>query len=447
MSTRHIADLLARSFDEELSEAERASIIQHLATCEECRSLQGKLRRADARLSSAGGLTSSLRPLDTARRAPSVLGSIALTGAVLVVALIVGNVLYTQRVGQPAQSAEPSVAVAPSPSALRSPRATEPAISPFFLLLARTATGDTTAGAISRIDIVSVNGEIRSSHDLAAMLGAPVYDGATRLAYWRRGATGTVNELVVWDMARDTARVIYQTESQASVPIWSAARDQLVFVLENGALPENLVVVDATSGSDRELVVYTSRPTVDPIYADDRVIAGYVRTGGYEVVDAHTGQLLSSFPTSSFVGYGGTQTSRDGMVVELKTNFEAPSRPLYVWRAEAPNDPVAVVQQGELHDPVFRPGRTELYYGDGFDLRVLEYHTGRSGLVHAFPRTAFGWPTPIAFDDTGEHLLVRSHVGLQIFAIRGQQFELVSDARLAEPRALVLGLIQADNLN
>lgn len=441
---RHVGDLLARSLDEDLSEAERVSVIEHLAGCEDCRELQAELRRTEARLSSAVAPTSSLRPLSKASRASSFLGPIAVTGAALLVALIVGNGLYAQRAGQPGQSVEPMATEAATSSPPSSPQPSQSAASPFFLVVGRTAEAGT--GSISRVDIVSVQDAIRSSHELVGLLGGPVYDGATKLAYWRRGSGTTASELVVWDMARGTTRTVFRSESQAGTLIWSAGRDRLVVVVKNDSLSDRLVVIELASGSSREVAVFSDRPTVDPIYADERVIAGYGRTGTYEVLDARTGQLLSAFPISSFVGYGGTQPSRDGMVFDLETNFEAPARPLYVWRVDAPQDPVAVVEQGELHDPLFRPEHSEILYGDGFELEVVDYGTGHGEVVHAFPRTDFGWPTPIAFDARGEHLLVRSHAGFQVFAMRDRQLQHVADARLADPRVSVMGLIAAADM-
>lgn len=365
-----------------------------------------------------------------------------LAGAAAVAAAVVAAAVLANSAFAPKQQAPFTGSSSPTdaPKQSASPVAAKPsggASSSFFLLLVRP--GSAGEGG-PRLEVVSQDGADRRSHDLAGLVDSPVYDGSTRVAYWRRGDAGY--ELALWEIREDSTRLLYETGLKVGRPVWSATKDALVFAVAEQDGSTTLVTVEATGASSRQVSVAGSS-TLSPIFADERVVAGYRRAGGYDVVDAVTGRVLAAFPTSGFAAYGGGQSSADGMALTLRTNFEAPARPLYVWRADAPRDPVVVLDRGSFHDALFRPGHSAVLYADDFAIGLVDYATGRSATLMTFPRTPFGWPKPLAFDAGGEHVVIRSASGYQIFAIAQDRLQHVADARLDASGEPVIGLIPA----
>lgn len=434
MINEHVAELLARSFDEHLSQSEQQRVVEHLGSCAECRQLETELRRSERLVASLPTGRAELPALAAPAAPASALGAFVATAAVLFVALLVGGVLFQLRSGEPVGTEPPTVPTA-------TPTAPPVQGEPFRMLVARPVNPRQPYGAIGRIDVLSPRGEVLAQHDVGGVV--IVYDGGTRVAYWQPDASGGQGfALVLWDLLTDETRVLLRTGTTGSTPIWSADRAFLVFVLE-GDEPQ-LVSVHVASSEVRQITSFEGRATVYPVYADDEVVAGYAEGGGFEVVDARTGASRSSWPHGTFVGYGGSEAGRDGVIFTLVANFEAPDGPLHVWRAASPSELLATVDWEEdgLHSPLFRPGHAQLVYGSGFDLKVLDYGTGESRLLHTFPRTDWGWPRPVAFDEGGAYLLVETDGGYLVFSLREDGLERVDAGRpLTIVRAWVFGLI------
>jgi hypothetical protein len=243
--------------------------------------------------------------------------------------------------------------------------------------------------------------------------------------------------LVVWDTASDASRTLLTltTERPNGEIVWSAERDRLILaVRDQVGTNGRLLVIDAQTGRSADLFRRPAPPV--PVYGDSRIV---VATAGrnYEVFDARDGKVITRADIAS---YGSIGASRDAVLFGLVRTFKAPAGPMHVWAAQRPSEFVGTISDPELDSPLFRPGRAELFFSSGHDIRAIDYRAGTTRTI--LRGSPDGVPVAIAFDETGQHLLLRDGRGLALYTDEDGVFEKTKEAEFAlESEAIAIGLV------
>jgi hypothetical protein len=445
---RHAEQLLARSYEEDLSEADRTWLAAHLASCDACRELQRELTVAEEKLELPEPARDvparpELRPSGGQRR-----GAFALAGstAVIVLAALAIGTLREQ-----------------SPAATGAPATDTPTMNTPRVVFARHVVLDTVPGggpvmteAFDAFVVVTPGGVSRTHNIGGVGVGAPVFDGRGRIAYARRasitrpsGQTTGPSELVVWDAQTDRERVLFSPGDEVlnGGPLWSADRKSLVVSTRTagtGSAPQSrLLLIDAESGATRTLNVSGGGDgagplgsTIAPLYVDAQVIVA-IRGSSYLVLDATSGAVRTQAPLrvpGSFMGeYSAIAASSDGTAFELLRRFESDSGPLWIWNVRDPGTDIAKVNQRGISDPIFWPGRTEVVFsaargtGSTPGLTALDYRTGITRQLASPP----GPIRVLAVDTSGRFALVQTDSGIQLLERTGDDLNVRPDLSFA----------------
>jgi hypothetical protein len=420
--SKHADQLLARSFEEELSAAERMWLAAHLDSCRSCRDLERELNLAEERLERQE-VASDVPARPERRPSGSWRNALVLAGAAAIV--VSGITLATLRAELPVATAAPSTAT-PSRSAAT---AAGPRVVFVHSVVLDTIPGGgaVTTDAYDSFEVLAPGGT-RQSHQIAGVaVGRPVFDGRERFAYWRRASitrpSGTISgayEVVVWDVRSDRERVLLTLGDERSNGslFWTADRKSVVVPTRTttgtaGATQNGLLLFDADTGATRALLPSGDGAGVGPFYVDAQVIVG-VRGSSYVVLDAASGAVRGQTPlrvvTSFLQQYAHLVSSPDGTVLELHRRFESEAGPLWIWSAKDPGTDLAKVDERGISDPIFWPGRSEVVFSGLSGLSAVDYGSGRTRPLVSPP----GVRSVIAVESGGRFALVGGDAGLQI---------------------------------
>lgn len=444
----HVDELLASARDERLSIVARDQVRRHLSICLRCRELDAELSAADERLKAFHtGSAMAVPPLSTLASAFGHEGPLRALGvvAVLVVAVTIGSLLSERGAGPAGSNAGLPSSPRPTVVATATASPSDSKEPPVSVLVVRPKVldqipggGSVVTSAFDRLEVRSLTGDLILAHRIDGIgVGSPSFDGASRVAYWRKTSMGDPRwDLMVWDTRSRTSRSLLTLNSgRPEGPVWSAERDRLVFAIrgEQGG-GARLVIADVASGRLTDLLRRSTVPS--PVYADQGIVVG-VAGQAYEVFRVDDGSVVNKTTIKS---YGAMGASRDGVLFGLTTRFEAPSGPLELWNAEEPSRPIASVPNRGLDAPIFRPSSTEVVFTTGKDLRALDY---RSAVVRTlFSASGDGTAVAVAFDETGRYLLVRDAAGLELYEAQGGSFDRIGSAQIQlDAGAQVFGVI------
>jgi hypothetical protein len=301
---------------------------------------------------------------------------------------------------------------------------------------------------------IEAAGRPRQSHAIAGVgIGAPIFDGRGRVAYWRVASMTRSLEiagpydLVVWDIRTDRDRVVLspRDEGPGGTVRWSADRKSLVVLTR--ARPATgrdrlarLLVIDAESGTTRVLGA-PAVEAVTPLFADAQIVAG-IRGTSFVVLDATTGavrtQAAMRVPGTPMGEYTNLLSSPDGTVVEVLQRFESDAGPLWIWNVRDPTKDIAKVDERGISDPVFWPGRTEVVFARSSGLAVVDYRSGRTRPLASPP----GPMALVAVESGGRFALVRGDAGLRIVERVDDELRARPDLPLAVgSRLMPLGVV------
>jgi hypothetical protein len=425
---QHADQLLARSFEEDLSDAEGSWLKTHLASCAQCRELRRDLDVAEQRLEQQES-TDEL----PARPEPGFAGgwrrnALVLAGAAAIVALGIG--LATLREDIPVASDAPPT---PSPVA-----ALPQAVFAHYVVLDQVPGGGAVVtSAFDSIELIGPGGQ-RQSHSIGGVaLGQPLFDGRSRVAYWRRASierpSGTISgpwELVVMDVETGRERVLPMPSEEIANGglLWAADRKSLVVHTmtapgASGPIRARVLLIDVDSGSSRVLNTSEADAAVGVLYVDSRIVVG-VRGSSYVVLDATSGAMRAQTPQRA---RGTLTTGSDGTVLELQTRFESESGPMWIWNVHDLGTDIAMVDERGISNPTFWPGQTEVVFTRPTGVAAVDY---RTGLVRPLVSPRVGL---LAVDLSGRFALVSTDAGLRIV-------ERVGDELRARPDlAIIVG--------
>lgn len=444
MST-HADQLLARSFEEELSEAERTWLAAHLDSCRSCRDLERELNLAEERLERQE-VASDLPARPERRPSGSWRNALVLAGAAAIVVSGIG--LATLRAQLPVATAAPSTATSSGTAAILA----RPRVIFVHSVVLDTVPGGggITTDAYDSFEVLAPGGARRSHQIAGVAVGRPVFDGRDRVAYWRRASitrpSGTLSgayEVVVWDVWTDRERVLLtlgDARSNGSL-FWTADRKSLVVPTTTGAAQNGLLLLDADTSATRALPASIEGAAVGPFYVDARVIVG-VRGSSYVVLDATTGAVRTQtpmrVPSTFLVESAGVATSPDGTILELHRRFESEAGPLWIWSAGDPGTDLATVDQRGISDPIFWPGRSEVVFSGATGLSAVDYRSGRIRPLVSPP----GVRSVIAVESGGRFALVGGDAGLQIVERVDDELRARPDLQLTVgPQLIPLGVV------
>jgi hypothetical protein len=443
--SKHADQLLARSFEEKLSEGQRTWLAAHLDSCRSCRDLERELNLAEERLERQE-VASEVSARPEPRPSRSWRNLLVLAGAAAIVVSGIG--LATLRAQLPVATAAPSTAT-PSTG---TPTAAGPRVVFLHPVVLDTVPG---GGAIrtSAYDSFEVlaPGGTRQSHSIAGVaVGTPVFDGRDRVAYWRRGsitppsaAVSGPYEVVVWDIRADRERVLLtlQDERSNGELLWSADRKSLVVPTHTAtgstsSSQNRLILLEVDTGAMRVLHRSSDDASLGPLFADAQVVVG-VRGNSYVVLDATSGAVRTQapvrVPTSFLQQSAQFATSPDGNVLELHRRFESEAGPLWVWSASDPGTDLVKVDERGISDPIFWPGRSEVVFSGARGISAVDYGSGRTRQLVS----PSGVHRIVTVETSGRFALAQTESGLQILERRGDQLDARPDLRLETDSALI----------
>lgn len=436
MST-HADELLARSFEEDLSGAERTWLDTHLASCARCRELRRDLDLAEQRLEqqeSAVDLPALPSPAPGSGWRRSAL---VLAGAAAIVVL--GVALSTLRAQVPAATNAPPTG---------SPVAAVPRVvfAHHVVLDQIPGGGAVVTSAFDSIELIGPGGQ-RQSHSISGVaVGQPLFDGRSRVAYWRRASierpSGTTSgpwELVVMDVETGRERVLpVPTDEIANGGLlWTADRKSLVVHTRtapgsSGPVRERVLLIDADSGASRALITSEGDAALGVLYVDSQIVVG-VRGSSYVVLDATSGAVRAQRRQHAS---GALAAGPDGAVLELQTRFESESGPMWIWNVRDPGTDTAMVDERGISNPIFWPGRTEVVFTRPTGVGAVDYRTGVLRPLVS-PRVGI-----VAVESGGRYALVSTDAGLQIVERIGDELRARPDLALIVGSSLLpIGMV------
>lgn len=332
-------------------------------------------------------------------------------------------------------------------TASRTPTAVQPRV-----VFARAVVLDTVPGggavmtsAYESFEVITAGGATQSHPVAGVAVGMPTFNGADRIAYWRRGsimrstlALSGPYEIVVMDIGAGKERVLLTLKDERSngEMLWSADRKSLLVPVRmapsaTSQRQNQLLLIDTDSGAARTLHVSSGDASIGPIFADANVLVG-IRGSSYVVLDLTSGATRTEAPIRVSGSFNGESShiagNSDGTVVELLRRYESDGGPLWIWNARDPSVDIVKVDKRGISDPIFWPGRTEVVYSSATGLAVVDYRVGVTRALHA-PAAVH---RVVAVDLGGRFALVMSEFGLRIL-------ERVGD-ELREPPDLWLGV-------
>ncbi len=408
----HVSEqVLAERLEGALTPTVEAKVASHLLQCAHCLRIDRELRQNDRAISGPEQpprLTGLPRP--PRRRARETL--MILAGAVLTVVLaaVAGVTLGQVREDRAARVlASPSAPATSARAALPTSRIVL-LDRPNMKLVVTNAAGDDLGG-------IATGGEVR---------GTPVVHPQTaQVAYWR--ISGGVPQLVVWRIGDADVRTVATLGDLGpdGAFMWSPDGGRIVALVSRTAQPvtptgppaeARLLLVDVGAGQARALANYRAEHPARPIAFDGSRIAALRSTGGqgtrYVIMDAQSGEETASWSALSFDQAGGGPDR--SIVWGLVDPFESlAAERLRVWVFSDYDRQVAHLEFAGLSGVAPWPGRSAVVVGEihrtgaVFGLRILDLASGFER-----PAVRFDEPvTPIAFDPTGELLLVKRDLG------------------------------------
>ncbi|MEA2662695.1 MAG: hypothetical protein QOH08_2267 [Chloroflexota bacterium] len=237
---------------------------------------------------------------------------------------------------------------------------------------------------------------------------ASLHAASAQVAFWRRADAGA-QELVVWNISSNAVKAIATAAMPpAAGPVWSVDGSAVVtlhtstpLMFGPGATFEGtaeISVVATQSGQFRRLE--TAIPFV-PLFANADVVAGETFSGDkrYIVVDARSGQLLREL---SLTGAAAVLPTADPDVVIAM--YEATPPGVVMVHVVNTQTPTAVRVFGPVNAQPMPswPGRSEVVFVEGGDLKAFDYRANATRIVGRFD----GAIVVLSFDTLGTVLLV-----------------------------------------
>ncbi len=240
-----------------------------------------------------------------------------------------------------------------------------------------------------------------------------LHAGTAQVAFWRPGGAGTNQELVVWNIGSKSSKVIATSAtSPAITPLWSVDGTEVISLLTSTSISwapgstfdgiAEISVATVLTGQSRTLV--TDRPFL-PSFANGQIVAGETFSGEktYIVVDARSGRTVRQMSSSGAVGI--LPTADPDVVIVLRETSTPGDVTFHALNTQTGAELRALGPFYAQPMPSW-PGRTEVVFVDGGELKAFDYHANAIRVVGRFE----GAVAALGFDASGTVLLA-AHIG------------------------------------
>jgi hypothetical protein len=235
-----------------------------------------------------------------------------------------------------------------------------------------------------------------------------LHAASAQVAFWRGDASGTRHELVVWNIATKALKVVATYANRpATGPLWSVDGTEIVTLTTTtsisympGAIFDGKAEVSVTTVATAQSRIVATDRAFMPAFANSQIVAGQSFSGDTKhiVVDAHTGQAIREV---ALTGAVLVLPTADPDVLIAMREIGAPGEVTRQVLNVRTGAELAQLGQDFATPMPSWPGRTEIVFVAGGDLKALDYVANSTRVVGRFEGAA----APLGFDALGKVLM------------------------------------------